>query len=100
MGSESGASSMTGLNSTCVAIDIIFTDGTALHNLTVSDQYGNTLAPASECNHLQPDQWNYVTAKPVSSSPLAWPGTHRIITRSMDSMSPISARISLRIRST
>ncbi len=62
MGSESGASSMTGLNSTCVAIDIIFTDGTALRNLSVTDQYGNALTPSGECNHLQPDQWNYVTA--------------------------------------
>jgi hypothetical protein len=68
MGSESGASSTIGLNSTCVAIDIIFTDGTALRNLAVRDQYGNTLAPASECNHLQPDQWNYVTANLSSIS--------------------------------
>jgi hypothetical protein len=62
MGSESGASSMTGLNSTCVAIDIVFTNGTALHNLGVKDQFSNPLTPAGECNHLQPDQWNYVTA--------------------------------------
>jgi hypothetical protein len=62
MGSESGASAMTGLNSTCVAIDIIFTDGTALRNLGVKDQFANALNPAGECNHLQPDQWNYVTA--------------------------------------
>lgn len=62
LGSESGASSMTALNSTCVAIDVIFTDGTALRNLGLKDQYGNTLTPSSECSHLQPDQWNYVTA--------------------------------------
>jgi hypothetical protein len=63
MGSESGASSTTGLNSTCVAIDIIFTDGTALRNITtVTDQFGNQMHPAHQCNHLQPDQWNYVTA--------------------------------------
>lgn len=61
LGQESGASSMTGLSSTCVAIDITFTNGTALRNLGVKDQFGNTLNPASECNHLQPDQWNYVT---------------------------------------
>ena len=53
---------MTGLNSTCVAIDVIFTDGTALRTLGITDQYGNLLNPADECNHLQPDQWNYVTA--------------------------------------
>ncbi len=68
MGSESGASTMTGLNSTCVAIDIIFTDGTALRNLGIKDQYSDTLAPASQCNHLQPDQWNYVTANLSSIS--------------------------------
>jgi len=68
MGSESGASSMTGLDSTCVAIDIVFTDGTALRNLGVTDQYGNTLAPASQCSHLQPDQWNYVTSNLSSLS--------------------------------
>ncbi len=68
LGSESGASSTTGLNSTCVAIDIIFTDGTALRNLGVTDQYGNQLHPAHECNHLEPDQWNYVTANLSSLS--------------------------------
>lgn len=62
MGSESGASSMTGLNSTCVAIDLIFTDGTDLRDSGITDQYGNRLHPAHECNHLEPDQWNYVTA--------------------------------------
>lgn len=68
MGSESGAGSMTGLNSTCVAIDIIFTDGTDLRDSGVTDQYGNQLHPAHECNHLQPDQWNYVTANLSSLS--------------------------------
>lgn len=61
LGSESGASSTTALDSTCVAVDIVFTDGTALRNLGVKDQFGNTLTPANECKHLQPDQWNYVT---------------------------------------
>ncbi len=67
LGSESGAG-FTMLYSTCMALDIIFTDGTALRNLGVKDQYGNTLAPASQCNHLQPDQWNYVTANLSSLS--------------------------------
>lgn len=62
LGSETGASGTTGMDSTCVAIDIIFTDGTALRNLGVTDQYSNLLTPSGECNHLQPDQWNYVTA--------------------------------------
>lgn len=63
LGQESGSSSMTGLNSTCAAIDIVFTDGTALREATtVTDQFGNRMHPAFMCNHLQPDQWNYVTA--------------------------------------
>jgi hypothetical protein len=61
-GAEPGASSTTGLDSTCVAIDMIFTDGTALRNLSVKDQYGNVLSPSTECNHLFPDQWNYVVS--------------------------------------
>lgn len=60
-GSETGASSTTGLNSTCVALDIIFTNGTALRNLGAKDQYSNPFTPSGECYHLQPDQWNYVT---------------------------------------
>jgi hypothetical protein len=70
LGLESGASSMTGLNSTCAAIDITLTNGTALRNLGVKDQFGNTLNPASQCNHLQPDQWNYVTVNLSSLSGL------------------------------
>jgi hypothetical protein len=49
-------------SSTCVALDIVFVDGTALRSGSVTDQYGNTLNPAHECHHLIPDQWNYVTA--------------------------------------
>lgn len=62
LGQEEGASSMTGLNSTCVAVDIVFSDRTHLPNLGIRDRFGNPMNPASECNHLQPDQWNYVTA--------------------------------------
>ena len=62
MGTEAGANSMTWLDSTCVAIDMVFTDATDLRDSGVKDQYGNLLHPAHQCNHLQPDQWNYVTA--------------------------------------
>jgi hypothetical protein len=62
LGQESGANSMTGLNSTCVAVDVVFTDGTTSRNLGLTDQFGNRLNPVDECDHLQPDQWNYVTA--------------------------------------
>jgi hypothetical protein len=61
---------MTGPNSTCVSLDIIFTNGTAMRNLGIKDQYGNTLNPAGECSHLQPGQWNYVTANLGSLSGL------------------------------
>jgi GxGYxYP putative glycoside hydrolase C-terminal domain/GxGYxY sequence motif in domain of unknown function N-terminal len=70
-GAEPGASSTTALNSTCAAVDIIFTNGTALRNDTsVTDQYGNQMNPAHMCNHLQPDQWNYVTTNLSSLSGL------------------------------
>jgi len=61
-GLEANASSSTGVNSTCVAIDMIFADGSTLRDSGVKDQYGNQLHPAHECAHLQLDQWNYVTA--------------------------------------
>ena len=71
-GSETGASSMTGNNSTCVAIDIVFTNSTALRNNTaIVDQYGNRINPTYQCNHLQPNQWNYVTTSLGSLSGLA-----------------------------
>lgn len=56
-------------NSTCVAIDIIFTDGTALRNLGATDQNGNRLHPAYQCGHLALDQWNQVmsTIGPVAN---------------------------------
>jgi hypothetical protein len=62
LGTEPNASSTTGLNSTCVAIDIIFTDGTTLRGSTRTDQNYNLMHPAHQCNHLHPDQWNYVTS--------------------------------------
>jgi GxGYxYP putative glycoside hydrolase C-terminal domain/GxGYxY sequence motif in domain of unknown function N-terminal len=70
-GSEAGASTMAGNNSTCTAIDIIFTNGTALRsNAAIVDQYGNRINPTYQCNHLQPNQWNYVTTNLSSLSGL------------------------------
>lgn len=51
---------VTGTNSTCVAIDLVFTDGTALRNLGATDQNGNRLHPAYQCNHLSTGVWNQV----------------------------------------
>jgi predicted GH43/DUF377 family glycosyl hydrolase len=56
--SSAGAS---GDNSTCVALDLVFTDGTALRNLGARDENGNPAAPAGQCGHLTLDQWNHVT---------------------------------------
>ena len=56
----SGSLYVTGTNSTCVAIDLVFTDGTALRNLGASDQDGNRLHPAYQCNHLTTGVWNQV----------------------------------------
>ena len=50
-------------NSTCVALDMIFSDGTALRNLGAVDQNGNQLHPAHQCGHLTLNQWNHVTSK-------------------------------------
>jgi predicted GH43/DUF377 family glycosyl hydrolase len=48
--------------STCVALDMVFADGTALRNLGATDQNGDRLHPASQCGHLAVGQWNHVTA--------------------------------------
>lgn len=49
-----------GLNSTHIALDVIFSDGTALRNLNARDQHGNGLTPEGQGGHLELDQWNYV----------------------------------------
>lgn len=56
--SSSGAS---GDNSTCEALDLVFSDGTALRNLGAQDQNGNAATPAGQCGHLTLNQWNHVT---------------------------------------
>jgi alpha-L-fucosidase 2 len=48
-------------NSTCVAIDMIFTDGSTLRDSGAVDQNGNRLHPAYQCGHLTLDAWNHVT---------------------------------------
>ena len=59
---SSSTAGVSGDNSSCVALDLIFSDGTALRNSGVVDQNGNRLHPASQCGHLTLDQWNHVTA--------------------------------------
>ncbi|GAA4249160.1 glycosyl hydrolase family 95 catalytic domain-containing protein [Dactylosporangium darangshiense] len=47
--------------STCVAIDLIFTDGTALRDSGSTDQTGDGAHPSAQCGHLTLDAWNQVT---------------------------------------
>jgi predicted GH43/DUF377 family glycosyl hydrolase len=53
----SDAPGVTGDNSSCVALDLIFADGSALHNLGDSP-----LTPVSQCGKRTLDQWNQVSA--------------------------------------
>jgi hypothetical protein len=61
--SSAGLAGVSGDNSSCVALDMVFTDGSALRNSGVLDQNGNQLHPAHQCGHLTLDQWNHVTAR-------------------------------------
>ena len=53
---------VSGKNSTCVAVDMIFSDGSDLRDSGAVDQHGIKLHPASQCGHLTMDQWNLVTS--------------------------------------
>ncbi|HEV2635934.1 MAG TPA: hypothetical protein VGX23_12345 [Actinocrinis sp.] len=59
---SSSRTGVTGGTSSCVALDLIFTDGTALRNSGAVDENGNRLHPASQCGHLPLDQWDHVTS--------------------------------------
>jgi hypothetical protein len=51
----------TGTNSSCVAVDVVFTDGTNLRdNTAVKDQNGNPAHPSGRCGKLTMDRWNEV----------------------------------------
>ncbi len=53
---------ISGNNSTCVALDLIFTDGTNLRDSGAVDQNGVRLHPSYQCGHLTMDTWNHVTS--------------------------------------
>jgi predicted GH43/DUF377 family glycosyl hydrolase len=53
---------VNGRNSTCVALDLIFSDGTALRNLKAHDQHGNIVTPAGQSGRLNLNDWNHVEA--------------------------------------
>ena len=62
--SSSNIGLVSGSNSTCVALDVIFSDSNGtLSNLRDSgavDQNGNRAHPAFQCGHLTLDSWNHV----------------------------------------
>jgi hypothetical protein len=51
---------VTGSNSTCVAVDLTFTDGTNLRDSGATDQNGNRAHPLYQCGKLTLDTWNQV----------------------------------------
>ncbi len=61
--SSTANSLVTDTNSTCVAIDLIFSDGSNLRDSGAVDQNGNRAHPAYQCNHLTLDNWNQVTVR-------------------------------------
>jgi hypothetical protein len=48
-------------DSECVAVDMIFSDGSDLRDSGAKDQNGITAHPADMCGHLTLDTWNYVS---------------------------------------
>jgi Glycosyl hydrolase catalytic core len=50
----------SGSNSTCVAVDLIFSDGTNLRDSGAVDQHGIRAHPSFQCSHLALDTWNQV----------------------------------------
>jgi alpha-L-fucosidase 2 len=48
-------------DSSCVAIDLVFTDDSTLRDSGAVDQNGNRIHPADQCGHLTLDAWNHVT---------------------------------------
>ncbi|GCE29232.1 alpha-1 2-mannosidase [Dictyobacter alpinus] len=60
-GTTQGANLASGSNSTCIAIDLIFSNNTNLRDSGATDQNGNRAHPAYQCNHLTLNSWNHVT---------------------------------------
>ena len=59
--SSNANGNVAGSNSSCVAIDLIFSDNTNLRDSDAKDQNGNRAHPAYQCGHLTLDTWNHVT---------------------------------------
>jgi alpha-L-fucosidase 2 len=54
--------------SSCVAVDLIFTDSGTLRDSGAVDQAGNLAHPAHQCGHLTLDAWNHVTVNLATRS--------------------------------
>lgn len=55
-----------GQNSTCVAVDVVYTDGLNLRDSTVTDQRGHRVHPAQQCGTMPLDTWTQVVV-PIGS---------------------------------
>lgn len=60
--SSAQANNVIGNNSTCVAIDMVFADGSNLRDSGINATNGYRLHPAFQCGHSTLNQWNQVTA--------------------------------------
>ena len=58
--SSATSSLVSGTNSSCVAVDLIFGNGKSLRDSTATDQRGNRAHPAKQCGKLTMDAWNQV----------------------------------------
>jgi trypsin len=58
--SKEGYSKVEGSNSTCVAVDLLYSDGKNLRDSGATDQRGTKMHPASMCGRLTLDAWNEV----------------------------------------
>ncbi|MDY7086397.1 MAG: FG-GAP-like repeat-containing protein [Actinomycetota bacterium] len=47
-------------NSTCVSIDLVFSDGSTLRDSGLTDQRGTRVHPAQQCSKIVADRWNQV----------------------------------------
>ena len=60
--SQNSNGNVRGDNSTCVALDMILSDGSTLRDSGAATENGVPLHPASQCGHLTLDTWNEVTS--------------------------------------
>jgi trypsin len=58
--STATSSLVSGLNSSCVAVDLIFGNGKSLRDSGATDQRGNKVHPGQQCGKLTMDAWNEV----------------------------------------